>query len=196
MGTHLTRFSSLLAAMLALAGTAGAQGELPKEKGPARTVGMFDFFCLSQLPDLDAIVKAAGFGEFAQITGDELKQYEPAAAPEKLYAWSFHDHGAKHVLTASQSKPDEEFKKTVPAFAKSTSVACSLLIPTGGPKEALLNALVARLGRKPDESWDEGPLRVHAWSGQNDKLLSHVHYYAPAKDGPLAVLSASTFVMD
>jgi len=195
MNTQSLRLSSLLTAMLLLTATAAAQ-ELPQEKGPARTVAMFDFFCLSQLPDLDAITKAAGFGEFAQITGKELEQYQPTVPAEKLYAWSFHDHGAKLVLTASQSKPDEEFKKAAPAFAKSTNVACSLLVPAEASQEALLAALVARLQRQPDESWDEGAMRVHAWSGQNDKHLSHVHYYAPPKSGPLSVISASTFVKD
>ncbi len=157
---------------------------------------MFDFFCLSQLPDLDAITKAAGFGEFAQITGKELEQYQPQVPAEKLYAWSFHDHGAKLVLTASQSKPDEAFKKATPAFAKSTNIACSLLVPAETSQAEMLAALAARIGRPPDESWDEGSMRVHAWTGQNDKLLSHVHYYAPAKGGPLSVISASAFVKD
>jgi hypothetical protein len=194
MGLH-AKHLLWIAALLALAGSFGAQG-LPKEKGPARTVKMFDFFCLSQLPDLDGVKKAAGFGEFAQITGKELEQYQPAVPAEELHAWSFHDFGAKYVLTAARSKPDEEFKKSAPAFAKSTNAACSLLFPTDDPKEALFKELVALLGREPDETWDEGPMRVHAWSGQTDKLLSHVHYYTPAKDGPMGVLSASTFVKD
>lgn len=184
-----------ISAMLAFAGSLGAQ-ELPKAKGPARTVGMFDFFCLSQLPDLDAITKAAGFGEFAQITGDELQQYQPTVPAEQLYAWSFTDHGERHVLTASQSKPDEAFKKTVPEFARSTNVACSLLVPTGASNDPLLEALVARLGRAPDETWEDGGMRVHGWSGQNEKVLSHVHYHAPLKGGPLSVLSASTFLKE
>lgn len=194
MGINAQRFV-WLAALLALAGSVCAQG-LPKEKGAARTVKMFDIFCLSQLPDLDGVKKAAGFGEFAQIIGKELEQYQPAVPAEELHAWSFHDFGAKYVLTATRSKPDAEFKKSVPAFAKSTSFACSLLFPTDDAKDALFKQLVALLGREPDETWDEGPMRVQAWSGQTDKLLSHVHYYSPAKDGPLSVLSATTFVKD
>jgi len=192
MGTHAKHFI-WLAAMLALASSANAQG-LPKEKGPARTVKMFDVFCLRQLPDLDGITKAAGFGEFAQITGKELERYQPAVRAEKLYAWSFHDLGGKFVLTAAQSKPDAQFKKSVPAFANSTSVACSLLFPASDPRDTLFKELVALLGRGPDKSWDEGPIRVHAWSAHTDKLLSQVHYYAPAKGGPMGVLSATAFV--
>ncbi len=158
MSPHPLRLLFVIAATLVLVGPAAAL-DLPKEKGPARTVAMFDFFCLSQLPDLDAITKAAGFGEFAQITGKELDQYQPQVPAEKLYAWSFHDHGAKLILTASQSKPDEAFKKATPAFAKSTNIACSLLVPAEAPQEALLAALVARLGRPPDEDLGR---RVHA----------------------------------
>jgi hypothetical protein len=195
MGTHARRFAFLLAAALALSGTLYAQG-LPKEKGPARTVEMFNIYCLSQLPDLDGVRQAAGFGEFAQITGDELEPYQPAVPAEELHAWRFHDLGAEYVLTAARSKPDESFKKEAPAFAKSTSVACSLLFPATDPGEAVVKQLVELLGRPADETWDEGPMRVHAWSGQTSKLLSLVHYYAPARNGPAAVLSATTFVKD
>jgi len=184
-----------VAAILAFLGPLAAQ-DLPPAKGAARTVKMFNFLCLSQLPDLDGVKKAAGFGEFAQITGRELQQYQPAVPAEELHAWSFQESGARYVLTAARSEPDAEFKKTAPAFAKSTNIACSLLFPTNGPKEAIYKELVALLGRAPDQSWDAGQMRVHAWSGQNAKLLSHVHYYAPRKDGPMGVLSASTFVKD
>ena len=192
---HAKCLPFLLAVALALSGTLNAQG-LTKEKGPARTVLMFNIFCLSQLPDLDGVRQAAGFGEFAQITGDELEQYQPAVRAGELHAWRFHDFGAEYVLTAARTKPDETFKQQVPAFAKSTSVACSLLFPATDPGEAVLRQIVALLGRAADETWEEGPMRVHAWSGQTDKLLSHVHYYTPAKDGPTAVLSATTFVKD
>ena len=70
----------LVLALLAFSGLAGAQS-VPKEKGPARTVRMFDFFCLSQLPDLVAIERAAGLGEYDQITDDDLKPFEPDVAP-------------------------------------------------------------------------------------------------------------------
>jgi len=195
MGTHARRFSFLLAGALALSGSLDAQG-VPKEKGPARIVSMFNIYCLSQLPDLDGVTQAAGFGEFAQITGEELRQYQPAVPAEALHAWRFHDLGAEYVLTAARTKPDETFKKQVPAFAKSTSVACSLLFPATDPGDAVLKQIVGLLGRPADETWDEGKMRVHAWSGQTNKMLSHVHYYAPAKDGPTAVLSATTFVKD
>jgi hypothetical protein len=155
---------------------------------------MFNIFCLSQLPDLEGVRKAAGFGEFAQITGAELEQYRPASPTDALYAWSFHDAGGVYVLTAARSKADEELKKTAPAFAASTSVACSLRFPAAAPREALLKELAALLGRAPDRVSDEGPARIYFWSGQTAKLLSHVHYSAPAAGAEPGVLSAVVFV--
>jgi len=192
LSTSLTRVL-WLALVLVVAGPLSAHAQ---QKGPARTVKMFNFLCLSQLPDLDGVTKAAGFGEFAQITGEELQQYRPTWTPEKLYAWSYHEHGAKYVLTASRSKPDAAFKQAMPAFANATNVACSLLFPATGAKEAVLKELVALLGRAPDQSGAEGAMYVYVWSAQNAKILSHVHYYAPLKDGPAGVLSASTFIKD
>ncbi len=191
---HAKRFF-WLALMLALAGSAGAQ-ERPTETGPAHAVRMFNVFCLSQLPDLDGVRKAAGFGEFAQITGKELEQYRAAAPADELYAWSFHDAGGKYVLTATRAKPGANPKTAALALAKSTGVACSLLFPATAPKDALLKELSALLGRAPARAWDEGTTRVYLWSGQTGKLLSHVYYYAPAADGPPGVLSASIFAKD
>jgi hypothetical protein len=192
MGTGL-KHVLWLAVASALAASLEAHAQA---KGPERTVQMFNFLCLSQLPDLDGVTKAAGFGEFAQITGKELQQYQPAVPAEKLYAWSYHEHGAKYVLTAARSKPDAAFKQAMPAFAKSTNVACSLLFPAADAKEAVLQELIALLGRAPDQTSEEGSMRVYVWSGQNAKLLSHVHYYAPLQNGPTGVLSASTFIKD
>lgn len=188
-------FPFLIAAALALALPLYAQG-LPKEKGAARTVKMFNVFCLSQLPDLEGVAKAAGFGEFAQITGEELKQFEPETPAEELHAWRFHEAGAEYVLTAARSKPDEKFKKEVPAFARSTSFACTLKFPADDPAEKVLTELITLLGRDPDESRSEGSMHVHAWTRKTKKHLSRVQYYALAKDGTPGVLSASAFVKD
>ncbi len=193
MSSYVWPTAFAIAAVVVLANATHAQ-ELPKEKGPARTVKMFDMFCLSQLPDLDGVARVAGFGEFAQITGKELERYQPEVPAKELHAWRFHDFEAEYVLTAAKSDPDAKFKKEVPKFSKSTNFACSLLIPAAESKEDLLAALVKLLGRKPDEGWDQGPMHVHAWSGQTDKLLSHVYYYAPSQKGPAGILSASTFV--
>jgi len=187
------RHACSLAATLALAWPLHAQ-RLPDAQAPARVVTMFNVFCLSQLPDLNGVTRAAGFGEFAPITGAELEQYRPQEPAEELHAWRFHDSSAEYVLTAARTKPNATFKKEVPAFANSTNVACSLMFPATAPEDAMLKELLALLGRAPDETWDEGQMRVHAWSGQTDRLMSHVQYMAPVKAGPTGVLSASTYV--
>jgi hypothetical protein len=195
---RLPRLGSLICCLLAaaLAGSPASTEELPKEKGPARTVKMFDVFCLSQLPDIEGVAKVAGFGEFAPIKGKELDTYQPEVPAEDLRAWKFDDLGTELVLTAAKSRPDAEFQKAVPKFAKSKSVACSMLFPAVDAKDAVLKELVAILGRGPDETWEDGPMQVHAWSGETDKLLSHVYYYAPTQKGPKGVLSATSFVLD
>jgi hypothetical protein len=183
--------AALLAA-LALANGAAAQ-TIPKEKGPARTIGLFSFLCLTQLPDLNGIERAAGLGEFDQLTGDDLKPYAPQVPAEKLFAWRYHDHGEQFILTAAQSKPDDAFKKQMPAFANATNTACSLLVPSKQP-DPLLGELTRTMGRAADETWQEGAMRVHAWTHKRDDALSYVHYYVPEKAGATAVLSASVFV--
>ena len=184
----------LLVALLALALPALAVAQtIPKEKGPIRTIGLFNFLCLKQLPDLNGIERAAGFGEFDQITGEDLKRYAPQVPPEKLFAWRYHDHGEEFVLIAAQSKPDDALKKQVPAFAKSTNTACSLLVPSAQP-DPLLGELTRTMGRAADQTWQEGAMRVHTWTHQRDSALSYVHYYAPEKAGAIAILNASVFV--
>jgi hypothetical protein len=167
-----------------------------KETPAARAVKMFNVFCLSQLPDLDGVAKAAGFGEFAQITGKELAQYHPAAPADEIYAWSFHDHGAKLVLTATRSAPDARFKLAAPRFANATSYACSLRIPAEeNPKEDVLRELSSLLGGAPGETRDEGKFKVHSWTRETDRNLSVVHYYAPPPDqGLQALLSGGVYV--
>ncbi len=168
--------------------------ELPKEPGPARTVKMFDLFCLSLLPEISRIAEAAAAGNFTELKGKRLEKYQPQVGAVKLRAWSYDDFGSEFVLTTSRSKPDALFKKDVPEFADSKNFACSLLFPAKDPKEKVLKEMVGLLEREPDNAWDEGPLRVHGWTGQTDSLLIHVYYYAPAKKGPTGILSTSAFV--
>jgi hypothetical protein len=185
---------AVLFALVALALPAIAVAQtIPKEKGPVRTIGLFNFLCLKQLPDLNGIERAAGFGEFDQLTGDDLKPYTPQVLPEKLLAWRYHDHGDEFVLIAAQSKPDDAFKKQAPAFAKSTNTACSLRVPSAQP-DPLLGELTRTMGRAADQTWQEGAMRVHTWTHQQGDALSYVHYYAPEKAGAIAILNASVFV--
>ena len=188
----LIRTTFLAVAIAALPALGFAQ-TIPKTKGPTRTIGLFDFLCLKQLPDLNGIERAAGFGEFDQLTGEDLAPYAPQVPPEKLFAWRYHDHGEQFILTASQAKPDDAFKKKMPAFANATNTACSLLVPSAKP-DPLLGELTRVMGRAADQSWQEGPTRVYSWTHQRPDTLSYVHYYAPENAGTKAVLSASVFV--
>ena len=188
------RSAALVCLVATFAASIGVAAQtIPKEKGAARTVGLFSFLCLKQLPDLDGIERAAGFGEFDQLTGDDLKPYAPQAPADKQLAWRYHDHGERFILTAAQSKPDDAFKKQMPAFANATNTACSLLVPSAEP-DPLLGELTRTMGRTPDSTWQEGATHVHTWTHQQGNALSYVHYYAPDKAGATAVLSGSVFV--
>jgi len=178
---------------LALAGQVSGQ-ELPEEPGPARTAKLFNFYCLSQLPVIEDVANAAGFGEFAELKGEELQKYQPEVPADELRAWRLRDLGSEFILTASRSKPDAKFKKDVPEFANSKSVACSLIISSEDADEQLLKEMVGLVGREPEEAWEQDPFRVHAWTGKTDKLLIVVHYYAPTKEGQNAIMSATAFV--
>jgi hypothetical protein len=183
--------------VLALALSCAVIGEeLPKEPGPARTVRMFDLFCLSLIPDVSRIAEAAAAGNFTELKVNKLEKYQPQVRADELRAWSYEDFGSEFVLTAARSKPDAQFKRDIPEFADSTNFACSLIIPTKDPKEKVLKEMIGLMEREPDEAWDEGPMRVHAWAGQTDKLLIYVNYYAPAKEGPSGIVGATTFVKD
>lgn len=192
------RLSQMWVPLLAMALTCGLPAvalaqTIPKEKGPARVIGQFNFLCLKQLPDIEGVERAAGFGEYDQLTGEDLKPHAPQAPVEKLLAWRYHDHGEEFILTAARSKPDDAFKKQMPAFAKATNTACSLLVP-GSKPDLLLGELTRVMGRAADQTWQEGPMRVHTWTHQRNDALSYVHYYAPENAGGKAVLSASVFI--
>jgi hypothetical protein len=171
--------------------------ELPKEPGPARTVKMFDLFCLSLLPEISRIAEAAAAGNFTELKGKRLEKYQPQVGAEEVRAWSYDDFGSEFVLTTARSKPDAQFKKDVPEFADSINFACSLLFPAKDPKENVLKEMVGLLEREPDEAWDQGPARIYEWTGQTDSLHTQVLYighHAPAKKGSTALLSTSAFV--
>lgn len=184
---------SLLAASLALP-SASSASELPAQAGPARTVAMFDIFCLSQLPDLQAIEKVAKAGNFRPLEGADLEKFQPQIKPEELKAWRYKDFNDDFVLTAARTLPDEQFKKDVPEFADSTNYACSLVIPAKDAKDALLAEMNKVMERNPDETWDQAPLKAHSWSGQTEKMLVFVYYYAPLDGDKGGLLSANVSV--
>jgi len=169
-------------------------GDLPNEPGPARTVKMFDRFCLSLVHDQSKIEQAAAARDFTEIKGKELKEYQPQFRAEELRGWTYEDLGSKFVLTTAQSEPAAQLKQEAPEFAGSKGFSCSLIIPSKDSTEMILKEVVGLLGRDPDEAWAQWPQRVHAWTGKTDKLLAIIQYYAPIKQGPNAILSATAFV--
>lgn len=185
-----------LIALLALPLIAGAKTSdplIPKQKGAARTVGLFNFLCLKQLPDLEGIERAAGFGEFDQLSGEDLAPYIPEAPTERLLAWRYHDHGEEYVLTAARAKPDDAFKREQPAFANAINTSCSLLVPSEQPDQ-LLGELTRVMGRAPDKTWQDGDMRAHAWAHQQKNALSNVYFYSTEKPGATAALGASIYL--
>jgi hypothetical protein len=189
------RFSLLLCSLMMLASAAPAD-ELPKEKGVARTVKMFDMFCLAQLPDIEAIERFAGFGEFAQIFGADLAPYRSGAPDEKVLAWRFHDFGAELILTVRRAKPDAAEKHAHPGFANGRNVACSLLIPNDAPQADIVKELTTRMGRAPDETRDEADTHVAVWNNETPKAVGRVVFRAPVEKSAKAALSASASVKD
>jgi hypothetical protein len=186
-------FSGLYGAALALTLTAWAQTAPAPEAAP-RSVSLFKILCLHQLPALDDIAKAAGFGEYAEMDGDELEPLRSQIPDEELRAWRFHEPTGEFVLTAAKSSPDALLQAEAPEFAKATRYACSLLVPPSDPEAEVLNGLTQVLGHAPDESRQDGLRRVHVWREHSAKQLSQVYYYPSQPGGGASMLSASTLL--
>jgi len=188
----ITRLAVLIA-IVAISGSASAQG-LPAKPGPARTAKMFDLVCLSKLPDIKAIAALATANKFSKLSGQALRPYSPQVPVDELHGWRFTDFGATFTLLVTRSKPDKQMKATVPDFANSVNYACSLLLPNRFNKAAVLSALAKIIGRKGDETWEQGAMRVHAWKAQTKKLYIQAFHYAGKARANSSLLSASMFV--
>ncbi|MEC9368541.1 MAG: hypothetical protein VX871_07590 [Pseudomonadota bacterium] len=191
----MKKFGFLAALPLAWAMAIPAAADaLPEKAGAERSVAMFNLFCLSRMPDIGDVARVAKAGEFTELQGDDLKPFQPEAPAEELRAWRYKDFEQEFALVTTRSKPDEEFKKQVPDFANSTSFACSLVLPAKDASDDLLKGVETVMERKADENFDEGPFKVHSWSGQNDELMVNVLYYAPDKEKAGGLMSTVTFV--
>lgn len=191
MSFSLLRVFLASVAVAALPATANAQS-IPKEKGPARVFGQFHFFCLKHLPDLDGVERAAGFGEYDQLLGDDLAPYVPDTPYEKLLGWRYHDHGEEFILTAMRGKPDDAVKRELPAYANGAETSCTLRVPNA-KTELLLGELTRGVGRAPDKSWQDGSTRVYSWTHQTPDALSFIQFHVPENTGAKAMLSASLY---
>jgi hypothetical protein len=183
---HASRFG-LLALIAALAlPIAGLAEPIPKQKGPERTVRMFDFYCLSRLPDLDSVARTAGFGEYDQLTGEDAKPFAPAEPSEGLQAWRFHDQGDRFVLTAYRTASDAAITADAPAFKGVPAAVCSFHIPASNPA-GVVAELTKLLGRPADKV--DSVQGTHTWNLQTPNVFSQVRFSVPAADARNAVLS-------
>ncbi|WP_139247125.1 hypothetical protein [Hyphomicrobium sp. NDB2Meth4] len=183
----------VLAALAAMLTTLAVAQTIPKQKGPARIFAQFDFYCLKHIPDLTGIERAAGFGEYDQLLGDDLAPYVPETRYDKLLGWRYHDHGDEFILTAMRGEADDAVKREAPAFAAATGTTCALRVPNSQPG-LLLGELTRAVGRPADKTWLDGATRVYSWTHQKADTLSFIQFHAPEIAGAKAMLSASLFV--
>jgi len=167
---------------------------LPAKPGPARTARMFDLLCLSKLPDIKAIAGLATANKFTKLQGKALAAYRPQAPVDQLHGWQFKDFGATYTLLVTSGKPDARFKAEMPAYANSVNYACSLILPNKFAKAAVLAALGKIIGRKRDDTWEQGPMLVHAWKATTDKFFIQAFHYAGKKRPNSSLISATMFV--
>jgi hypothetical protein len=188
----------LIAAALCAASPAlpGHAAEPAQKNELTRAVKLFNVLCLSQLPDLDGVAKAAGLGEFAPVMDKDLGTYRTPEQMQDMRAWRFHDASGEFALTAGTTRPDDAFKKSAPKFAKATATTCALHVPGSESSDTIRASLLALFGRTADKSWDEGGTHVSAWSKETGKHLSQVHFYAATKRGWNGVLRATIFVLN
>lgn len=192
MSFSLYRTFILCLAVAAMPVAAVAQ-TIPKAKGPARIFGQFHFFCLKHLPDLDGVERAAGFGEYDQLYGEDLAPYVPDTPYEKFLGWRYHDHGDEFVLTAGLARPGEAFKSGLPAFGNGKEITCALRVPNTNT-EHLLGELTRGIGRAADKSWQDGSTHVYSWTHRTADTLSYIQFHVPENTADKAVLSASVYV--
>jgi len=189
----LSALSGLLISGPLLSGSAHAQG-LPPKPGPARAAKMFDILCLSKLPNIQAIAALAAQNKFTSLSGAALKPYRPQVPVDAMRGWRFKDIGSTFTLLVTRSKPDAQFKAALPAYANSVNFACSLIFPNKFAKAGVLAALAKIIGRKRDEAWDQGPMRVHAWKAATKKAYIQALHYAGKARTNTSLISASIFV--
>ena len=100
-----------------------------RKKAPRARSGCSASLCLKQLPDLGGIERAAGFGEFDQLTGEDLKPYAPQVPTREAarLALSRSRRAVHSDRRASQAR--RRIQEEMPAFAKATNTTCALHVP-------------------------------------------------------------------
>lgn len=160
----------------------------------AARVGLFDRHCYSRLPDLAGLEVHATENKWVALSGSKLDAFRPAVEPKVLKAWTFSEASNTYTVTVTASDMEEKSKSDFPNFADATNYACSLLLPGDKIKSPEIGIAMEKLiERKADETYDEGPWKVSAWSGQTDELLVLVYHYAPKSGAAGGLLSMTLF---
>lgn len=181
------------AALAVLLSTALAR---PASASPeaVHVVSLFSRLCYETMPDMAAAEAHVG-DDWTALDGKALEAFRPAAETTKLKAWTFSDGGGSFSFALSQSPMDEQGKTDFPAFADATNVSCSLVLnATEAPPPAVRTKLAELLEREPDETYDEDPFKVSAWTGEAEGLLVVLYYYEPQSGAPGGVLAMTVFV--
>lgn len=187
--------SAALAAIAALAALLASTLTAPATASPQadHIVGLFSRLCYETMPDIAAAESNVG-DDWTAITGQGLEAFRPSAETTLLKAWTFSEGGSTFSFAISSGPMDEQGKADFPAFAEARNVACSLVLnATEAPSAAVLRGLEALLERKPDETYDEDPHDVSAWTGEAEGLLVVLYYYAPKSGVPGGVLAMTIF---
>lgn len=178
--------------LMGLISTQAFAGDLPSKPGAERTVKMFDTFCFSQLPDIDAIANIAK-GNFTPITGLALRAYGSGAPTDRLMAWKFKDAGSDYVLSATAGTLDAKATKDMPGFANAKSTACSFQAKNKDKQSEILSQMVALMDRKPDDSSKNRRFKIYHWVGVTEEVMVNIYYYAAASGAPGGLLSVVLF---
>lgn len=182
---------SVSAATAVLASPLAAPARASTEAEAA--VGLFSRLCYETMPDIAAAESLVG-ESWQALTGKDLEAFRPSAGTTTLKAWTFSEGGSNFSFSLSSGPMDDEGKKDFPNFADATNFGCSLILNASKAPSAAIAAEVEKLlERKPDETYDEGPFNVRAWSGGAEGLLVVLYYYAPKSGASGGLLSMTVF---
>lgn len=177
-----------------MAAPALAQEPKGPKPGPERSVLLFDKLCYEMVPNFAALKKHAAGLNWQPITGQRLQGFRPAAEPKVLQAWAFKDLNVPFQIAISQSDMDAQSKKDFPEFASAQVFSCSLVLPAKAPRAAVSAAMMKLMGRKPDETSEQGRLRFDT-SGGVDKTRRVIINHMGSKSGGPGGLISITFML-
>ncbi len=190
---RLTSAGVNLAALAALLATIIEAPAATLSPAAVHVVGLFSRLCYETMPDTEA-AESNVVGDWKAVTGQQLDAFRPTAETTLLKAWTFSEEGGTFSFAISKAPMDEQGKADFPAFAEATNVACSLVLnTTKAPPAGILIELEKLLERPPDETYDEPPYNVSAWTGEAEGLLVVLYYYAPKSGDPGGVLAMTVF---